>query len=780
MKDKIIHKNLKEGHIEDYTTYSMLTNNIRAIPDIRDGLKTVHRRVIDAMYNHLPCKTKKIKTASIVGKVLQISHPHGDSSVADAISLMATWFNHKEPLLDPQGNFGTITGESAASPRYTEAKLSQYALDCLLDELSYNDNIVDWRPTFTGSDKEPEYLPAKVPNLLINGTSGIGVGIISGIPKHNLAEVIDATLQYMDNPSKPVVLYPDHCLPVDIIDTDFKAICGKGHGKYRARGRIEVVEDRDRPLLIIKTVPDGASLVKIEEAIEGLVEKKHIQVSRIDDKSTENEIHLEIVLKKGVDPYYTRDVLFKSTDMEKSYSVDFRVLIDREPVRIGYKAYLEFFIKFRKMCKLRLYSNIIQHHNTKKHETEAFVKLLQSNKVEEVIKLIRNKNSKNDDELIRYLITKLKITDLQAKYIINAPLKKLSKNNLNNFIQQNKHHEEVVKVYVDKLISDEKILDDIRQELLEMKKKYGKARTSKIISDKKANAIPEGDFTITVTHNNHIKKFTVNQDPQNLVKETKLMYKFSNTDTMVILDSIGKCYTFPVSKISPCDKNGTGYNIMNFIKTLTSDIVAILSMDQLEEYQKKFKNGIQCLFVTDSGLSKKLQLSEFFNIPKSGTTYMRLSDNDFVRHSSFVTNNGELVCIVNNKVLRFDVSDIPTQRRSTKGLNIIKINNPDKILHLKKHNSKNKYIVVTNSGYVNVTNIQKTSRAHVPKNVIKLNTNDSILTVLPYVNGVYKLIGYGNKEYLLDCNQLPIGSSLSKGKKLLSIHNDKIKSIELV
>ena len=252
----IENKNVVEQYKTHMAIYSIETSRRRMVPDWRDGLKLSQRRILYAMLQYGHCDKRFMKTAKIVGDTMGNLHPHGDAAIADAIKHLTNWWECYEPLIENQSNFGSMQGDGAAAPRYTEAKLSQYSIECLLSEMMDNKQVVDWAPTYNNLDMEPEYFPAKVPNLLINGTFGISVGFTTGIPSHSINDVIDATINLIHNPDAPVVLIPEQCMPCDIIEANWKSISNKGRGTFRARARIEIEKHKDCYWLIIKSTPD--------------------------------------------------------------------------------------------------------------------------------------------------------------------------------------------------------------------------------------------------------------------------------------------------------------------------------------------------------------------------------------------------------------------------------------------------------------------------------------------------------------------------------------------
>ena len=777
----IIQSNIVDESKKDLFKYSIKVNRQRMIPDRRDGLKPVHRRILDIMFNHLNCSKSYLKSARIVGSVLGISHPHGDSSVYDAMKPMTNWFEIKVPLIDPQGQFGTIQGDEAAAMRYTEAKLSEYALDCIINDMREVKNVVDWILTFDEKHLEPEYFPAAVPNLLINGAFGIGFGIKSEIPRHNLGEVIDATINLIKNPNYEVVLVPDHCMRVHIIDTNFKAICNKGRGTYTARAIIDIdKDDKGRDCLIVRSLPDLVFLNKIEEKIDAMVKDNSIQVTDIYEESDEFNLKYILVLKKGADPHYTRELLYKRTELEKRYTVNFEVLDKLEPIRMSYKSYLQSFIEFRKICKFRLYCNKLQDVDTKYHEKEAFIKVLQSGEIDKIIHMIRTRTEINDNELVEYLITTLGITDLQASYIINANIKKLSLGYLEKYIEESKQLQELINLYMNKILNEEEILKDIIEELKYFKKKYGKPRACDIISNEAISEIPKGEFRIIFTENNFVKKLPVDFSNGSFRQDTpKHIVKGCNTKAILLFDENGRVFRLPIHRIFVSDKNSNGTDIRSIVKNCTSNIIKVIYEPVMEDLARK-TTKYYVVMVTYDGNIKKMDLDDFLNVPFSGLLYTKL-ENDIVKSINIYHESVDVVVFSKSKALRMKMDDIPYQRRNTKGMKSFSSGHAEG-MSLVIPNSTD-ILVVTEKGYVNRFDsvaLPTLGRNKSGANVIKLTNGDSINSIhsITADNTTLK-VKFGSDTLLIDLNTITKSSSISKGERLIPLKTNNIISTSI-
>ena len=788
MSEVIIDKNVAEQYKHDYIVYAKEVNRRRSMADARDGLKLVHRRILHAMNKDLPCGSKAVKTAKVVGEVMGNYHPHGDSSIADAIKCMTNWWETKMPYIDTVSNMGSMQGDGAAAPRYTEVKLSQFSNECMLEEINSTKDIVDYVPNFDNTRLEPEYLTTKVPNLLINGTFGIGVGIKADIPPHNINEVIDATLAVIQDPSAPVVLVPDQCMPCEIIDTNWKSISNKGEGSYRVRGIIDIEHHGDVDWLIIKSVPDMVYFDKgnrqnggVKYKILDMIKDGQLpQITKIDEDSHGNEMRICIHLKKGADPNYVREMLYKSTQLEESFSVNFQVLIGLDLVRMSYKSYIEFFIEQRKITKFRYYCNKLQEVRTKLHQKDAYIKVLESGEINKIISMIQNQRSIDDKATIEYLIKTLKITDFQAEFIINANIKQLSRAYLEKYKAEAAEYSRLNDEYMAKITNDNLILQEIVDELLYIKKKYGRPRCCKVISKSSAMDIPEGNFKVIVTDKNFIKKVL----PTDFVGSVKghnpaHVINVENTKNILLFTDIGKVYNIPVHQIPLSEKNGTGVDLSILTKgkiATGANIIKVLYLPTVEKLMKA-PSKFFITVVTENNYIKKLDLDDFINVPPSGILYTKLNDRDLVKDVSIVSNNLDIIIYSDRKALRVNMSEIPHYNRNTIGVAAMNTTTPIDGLSIIYPDATD-VVVVTKEGKINkfdISGLAKSSRNKAGSSVIKLGKNDTICSIVG-VNDTNTLkIATKESKIDLPVSEIARGSSISPGSKLLQRSDQVIK-----
>lgn len=765
----------------DYTRYGIYILYRRVLSDYRDGLKPVQRRILWAMYKNTKAITSRVKSAAVVGDVMKLYHPHGDVGIYYTIKPMANWFESCVPLIDPGGNFGTFQGDPPAAARYTEIKLSKFAIENVLGELIESTEAVDWSDTYSGATKEPDYLPVKVPLLLINGSFGIGLGMRADIPTHNLAEVIDATLTLMDNPNAEITLIPDHCMKCEIIDTDFAKISRAGFGHYRIRGRIEEEMYKGKKALIIKSIPNLTFLQPITDKIEDLIKnKKIIQIENCFDESSIDEIRYVIILKNGSDPNYVKEVLYKNTNLEQTLRVNFETLNGLNPLRMSYKSYLLSFIDFRMMTKFRLYSNRLQTVQTKIHEREAYIRVLESGEIDNIIAIIKKQKTVDDNYLIEYLIKKLKITDLQAKYIIDADLKKLSYGYLNKYKQEAAELENIKNELMVHIMDDNVIKNDIRQELIDIKKKYGRPRNCKIISANEASEIPQGAMTIAITEKNFVRKVPAGTNIGSFRNDTlRTCINIDNTDSILIFDEMGKVFKLPVHKIPFTDKNTNGIDIRFLIKSLTANINTIIPESVFKNLAGKgqHNNKHYIVTLTNAGLIKRMDLDDFIAIPPSGILYAKLDKGDFIKDIVIAHSSFNLIVYSDRKAVIMPVNDVPYLKRNTKGSrSMSNVDYVDGVCVI--HNGCTDIVTITENGRVNRINIieglPNTKKGKSGSNLIKLSPNDRIVSVVS--GNICDIIHVKCSDSAIDIPiaNLKIGSSISPGDKAITTRGNKI------
>jgi len=785
MAERILKHIAHDQYINDLALYTIAVNLVRALPDYRDGLKPSSRRIIYAMENDEKAisEATMVKSAAVEGTVMKLYHPH--SGTYSTFKTLINWFEIKEPIITGQGNWGSISGQGPAAQRYTECYLNQFGLDCVIGSLHNSKDVVDWAPTYTNKGQEPQYLPVKVPLLLINGIiGGIGTGIKADLPTHNLREVIDATLKLMANPNAEVVLIPDHCLPCDIIDTDWKNICNKGFGSYKARATIESSYDnKDFPILTITSLPTygtGQVCEKIDKAIEA---GKFPQILEVFDESkNEYGVRIVIKLKKGTDINFVKEALYKYTPCEQSFRVNFEVVAGTELVRMSYKSYLQKFIEFAINNKVKEYSSRLYTVATRIHKLDAFIKIVGSDDIDKVIKLIQKKNAANDAELIELLIGKYHLTDVQSSYIINAAIKQLSKGYLAKYKEEFKKLSDEEKWLESRITNESLIVEDVKADLIAIRNKYGKPRCCKVIKVSNLGNIPEGTFKIVITENNYIRKLGEN-DVINTIKgdKPKFAMTVSNLENLLLFDNKGRVFKLPIHKIPIIAKNDPGIDIKGVIKGLTADIINVFYEPNITKLAKQ-KSKVYVAVLSKHNMIKKLEIQDFINVPPSGIIYSKLNIDDEIVDIQIVSDNLDLIIYSDNKALRVSSKDVCCLKRNTigtlamggshgdlKGMSIIY---PDAAY----------VIVVTESGCVNkflISGFERKARNKPGSGVIKLGKNDKIFKIYGADDHCILKISTAADTIDIPISNIPSGSSISAGTKMVSTKSDIILEADI-
>ena len=775
MSERIVDVNMLDQYRLDMQRYGLYASRARVLPEFKDGLKPVQRKILWAMAHDVKAINHTAKCAKIVGATIGNYSPHGDTATYGAMKSMINWFETGIPLLTGQGNFGNFNGDSMAAMRYTEASLNDFSNNYIFDELYQTKTVVDWSPNYSETTEEPDFLPAKVPLLLINGSFGIGLGFRVYIPRHNVSEVIDATLKLIENPDANITLIPECSMPCEIYDTDWVALCNKGRGSYKVRGIIDIEDYKGYKALVIKSLPDFVFTDNIKDDIEKLIaSKKLVQIHDMFDESKNNkDFRFVIVLKKGADPNYVRDVIYKSTYMTKTFTVNFEVLDGINPIRMSYKSYLEAFIRFRMKTKFRLYCNKIQDLRTKVHERALYIKVLESGEIDNIIHKIRNQKTIDDNALIEYLIRTLKVSDLQAKFIINTNIGKLSMAYLKKYKQEAKETMAEVERLTKFTINDELILEEIAKELIEFKAKYGKRRTNRLIKDESSSDIPAGEFRIVVTSDNKIKKLQLN-DPVNNRNSAppKIARVVDNSKNIFFLDAMGRVFKFPVHKIPFTDRNSPGIDVRVLIKKLTSDIIALVYEPDLENMLEKV-NPHYAVVVSKKGYIKALTLEDIITAPASGIIYMKLDKGDHVVGFSWINDKNDVIVFSQNHALRLPITEIPLLKRNTKGLKVMG-NTDEEIdgLTALPKSFAGDILVLTASCKVNRFSqlaLPLSSRTKRGNRVIKLGKGDKIIALYAVTaNDALVVNGSSSGTVTIPIAEIPQGSSVSAGIKLFS------------
>lgn len=780
-QDNIIPVDVREQYMQDMAVYSISVLYERFVPDIRDGLKPVQRRALYCMWHDVKAVSRatKRKSANTTGTTIAFYHPHGDAGVYGAMQTITNPWESKIPLINYVGNSGSIQGGPQAANRYTESYLSKFSMDAIFGDLEESMAAVDWDGTFDNHTEEPQYLPVKVPLLLVNGTFGIAIGERVEVPPHSLNDVIDATLKLLHDPNAEVVLIPDPCQQCEIVDTDWKAISNSGFGLYTQRGIIKIENNGNRPEIRVYSTPDMVTANKIFQDVDDMVKNNILpQGTTWDDETPKGgeSINFVIHLKPGVDPEYVRQALYKHTALQDQKRVNMRVIVSNgqnvDIVRMSYKAYILEFLKMRRNVKFRLYNFRLQKAETRLHTIEAYISVLKSGDIENIIHVIRNQKPSEEAQLIEWLMKKLKVSDIQARYILRIQIQKLSAGNLKKFEEEQAALQSEVQKYFEVITNPHLIDNEIEKELLEIREKYGTPRKSIIISEAEASNIPQGTFKIALYESNSIRKIGL-QDQAKAYRgdNPKCITVGDNDKDLILFDEMGKAFRLPIHKVSFSDKSSSGIDIRTILKNLTSNIISMMYLPIVEELSKKLSKYF-LVVLTKQGLIKRIDLDDLLNVTPSGIIYSKLNPGDYVNDVLIVNHRSDLIVYTDSKALRISLESVPYLKRSTVGSPAIKSSEGIDGISVITADTKD-VVVVTAKGRFNRISqgaLPQSERNRSGTRVIRLTKGDVIKNIFTCSqNTVIRTWHQDNTFTDIPSDSIEMGSSISQGVQLTKV-----------
>ncbi len=692
MSDLFENDLIEDVNIEDsikgsYLDYSMSVIVGRALPDARDGLKPVHRRILYAMNElNLTSRASYKKSARIVGDVIGKYHPHGDTAVYDALVRMAQDFSMREPLIDGQGNFGSIDGDNAAAMRYTEARMTKIAEELLRD---IDKDTVDFIPNYDDSLREPEVLPSRVPNLLLNGSSGIAVGMATNIPPHRLDELIDGLLAYLDNPKISIEELNSHILGPDFPTGGI--IFGKkgiidaystGRGRIKVRAKTHIEQKKNKEVIVIDELPYQVNKSRLIENIAQLVRDKQIEgISEIRDESDREGIRVVIELKKDAMSEIILNNLYKSTQMQVTFGIIMLSIVNKEPKILNLPDMLEIFLKHRRTVVIRRTIFELEKARARAHILEG-LKIAVDN-IDEVIKIIRA--SANDEDARENLMSRFSLSEVQARAILEMRLRRLTGLEIEKIESELKELLELIEKLQAILKSEAKINEIIKEELLEIKENYSSKRRTEIEDDYDdiniEDLIPNEPMVVTITHRGYIKRVPVKlYEKQNRGGKGKIavttydddfieMFFTSNThDTLMFVTDRGQLYWLKVYKIPEGSRTAKGKAVVNLINLQPDEkIMSIIPTTDFSEEKS-------LVFFTKNGIVKRTKLSEYSNIRSSGVKAINLDEGDEIVTAEIVDPQTKWLFLVTSKgqCIRFKVEDAREIGRVSRGVTGIK------------------------------------------------------------------------------------------------------------
>ena len=693
-QDRIIKINIEEEMKSSYIDYSMSVIVSRALPDVRDGFKPVHRRILYGMMELGNTSDKPYKkSARIVGEVLGKYHPHGDSSVYFAMVRMAQEWAMRYPLVDGQGNFGSVDGDSPAAMRYTEARLNKLG-EAMMDDL-YKETV-DFEPNFDNTLVEPKVMPTRIPNLLVNGASGIAVGMATNMPPHNLSEVIEACDAYIDNPEITVeelmefVKAPDfptggYIYGVSGVREAY--LTGRGRVIMRAKAEIESGQTHDK--IVITEIPYNVNKAELIKYIADLVNDKKIEgISNANDESDRDGMRIVIDIKRDANASVVLNKLYKMTALQTSFGVNNVALVHGRPKTLNLRDLIKYFIEHRHEVVIRRTQFDLRKAKERAHILEGLI--IASDNIDEVIRIIRAAKTPND--AITGLIERFNLTEIQARAIVEMRLRQLT-----GLMQDQLHaeYEEIMKqiAYLESILADDEVCRKVmKDELLEVKAKYGDERRSEIVySSEEFNPedfYADDQMIITISHMGYIKRTPLTEfRAQNRggvgSKGTETrdedfvehIYPATMHNTMMFFTQKGKCYWLKVYEIPEGTKNSKGRAIQNLLNIDSDDnVTAYLRVKSLED--SEFINSHYVLFCTKKGVIKKTLLEQYSRPRQNGVNAITIREDDSVIEVRMTNGNNEIIIANRNgRAIRFHEAAVRVMGRTATGVRGITLDN---------------------------------------------------------------------------------------------------------
>lgn len=710
-----IAKEMKKSYID----YSMSVIVGRALPDVRDGMKPVHRRILYGMHQLgvTPEKPHK-KSARIVGEVMGKYHPHGDISIYDAMVRMAQDFSTRYMLVDGHGNFGSVDGDGAAAMRYTEAKMTPFSLQMIRD---IEKETVDFIDNFDGEEKEPVVLPSRYPNLLVNGSNGIAVGMATSIPPHNLGEVIDATVKLIDDEEATVedlmkiVKGPDFPTGAMILGKNgIRDAYRTGIGKVKARSCCEIEEtDRGRSQIIVTEIPYQVNKARLIEKMAELVKDKRVEgISAIRDESNRNGMRIVIELKRDANPQITLNRLYKHTQLQDSYSMIMIALVDGKPKVLNLYEILSEYLKFQKEVVTRRTQFDLKKAEARAHILEGLRIALDN--IDEIIKIIRSAYNDAKEKLME----SFGLSDIQAQAILDMRLARLQ--GLEREKIDKEYAELMEKIaYYNSLLADEKLLMGvIKDELLEVREKYADSRRTKLVADvdefDDEDLVEEEKVAITLTHLGYIKR--VPSDTYKAQKRggkgitgittrendfVKDLIMTSTHDHLMFFTNTGKAHKIKAFEVPEATRTAKGTPAVNFLNLMQRErITAIIPVQE-------FSDDRYLIAVTKDGIIKKTPLSQFDTQRKTGLIAINLKEDDqLIGIKETSGRNNVIIVTKHGKCICFSEEDVRSMGRIAGGVRAIKLEKGDEVVAMELVEPDQELLVVTENGYGKRTSVK--------------------------------------------------------------------------
>ncbi|HAE91407.1 DNA gyrase subunit A [Tissierella praeacuta] len=795
--DNVVEVNIEKEMKKSYLDYSMSVIMSRALPDVRDGLKPVHRRIIYAMdeLGMGPDKQYR-KSARVVGDVLGKYHPHGDTSVYDAMVRLAQDFNTRYLLVDGHGNFGSIDGDGAAAMRYTEAKMTKLTMEMLRD---IEKNTIDYRPNFDETLKEPVVLPSRFPNLLVNGSSGIAVGMATNIPPHNLKEAIDGVVMLIDNPESTiddlmtVIKGPDFPTAAHIMGKEgIKDAYRTGRGKIVVRAVAEIEEtNKGRHRIIVTELPYQVNKANLIEKIAEYVRDKKIEgISDLRDESDREGLRIVVEIKRDANPNVVLNNLYKHTQFQTTFGVIMLALVDNEPKVLNLKEMLTYYIGHQKDIITRRTQFDLNKAEERAHIVEG-LKIALDN-IDEVIRIIRS--SKTEAIAKETLMSNFDLSDKQSQAILDMRLRRLTGLEREKLEEEYEGLIKEINRFKEILANERLVYQIIKEEILEIKEKYGDPRRTRIMHSANdidiEDMIEEEDVVITLTHFGYIKRTpeytykTQKRGGKGIIALTTReedfvedLYITSTHDTILFFTNKGKVFSLKAYEIPEGGRQAKGTAIINLLN-LTGDekVSAIVPID---------KNTIESnlVFITKEGIIKKTRLDNFENIRKNGIIAISLRDSDELIGVRKTDGNREIIVVTKKGMsIRFDENDVREMGRNAMGVKAISLKDNDQVVAMELVEEGKKLLVISEYGFGKRTSLdeyktQNRGGKGLITYHIREKTGDIVSAKVVDDNDELLMISFTGTIIRLIAKDISIMGRSTQGVTLMKMKDDRVVAV---
>ncbi len=796
--DKVKEINISNEMKDSFLNYAMSVIVSRALPDVRDGLKPVHRRILYGMseLNMQPSAAFK-KSARLVGDVMGKYHPHGDSSIYDSMVRMAQPFSYRYMLVNGHGNFGSIDGDGAAAMRYTEAKMMKISTEMLRD---INKNTIDYRDNYDGSEQEPSVLPARFPNLLVNGTTGIAVGMATNIPPHNLTEVIDGVLATIDNPEIEIEEIMEYIKGPDFpTGGELLGLAGMrqayltGKGSVTMRSKCEIIEHKNgKKSIIVTEIPFQVNKSKLIEKIAELAKDKKVDgITDLRDESNRRGIRIVIELRRDVNADVMLNNLFKYTQLQSSFGMNMIALVKDQPKKLNLKEMLTYYIEHQIEVIVRRTQFDLNKAEVRLHIVHGLLKALEN--IDEVIKIVRN--AKDDAEASVSLIERFGLSEIQAKAILDMRLRRLTGLEKDKLESEKASLNESIDYLVTILNSRERQNEIVKDELIEVRDKYGDERRTEInyrdsLSIEDEDLIPVEDVIITITNKGYIKRINAdtykaqNRGGKGLTGQKTYEDDFvehilytSTHDTITFFTNVGKVYRMKGYQAPVGGRTAKGLPLVNVLQFGEDETLAtVLRIDE-------FVEGNYLFFATKKGMVKRTDIRAYANIRSNGLKAINLREDDELLKVRITDGTRDVIIGANNgKAIRFNENDVREMGRATSGVRGIKLDEQDEVIGLTIINEeRNQILAVTQLGYGKRTDAEDyRCQTRGGKGVKTINVTDKngSLQALRSVSDLDDLMVVTDKGMLIrmDVSQISQLGRATQGVRLIRLNDGHLVS----